>query len=93
MRRILVESAHHYRHRPRLNPRQLELQNTQSAKVNAIGWKAQQRLTRRYRALANKDKPKGKVVTAVARELVGFIWAIGIEIESQFTAVHRKKVA
>jgi len=40
-------------------------------------WNAQLRLHRRYVRLSARSKPAGKVVTAVARELVGFIWAIG----------------
>jgi len=47
----------------------------QPAGVIAIADKAQHRLCRRFRRLAAKDKPAGKVVVAVARELTGFIWA------------------
>jgi hypothetical protein len=48
--------------------------------VQAIAWKAQLRLTRRYWQLAAR-KPKPQVIVAVARELLGFIWAIGIQAE------------
>jgi hypothetical protein len=44
-------------------------------------WKAQQRLHERYRKLLAKGKNKGVVMTAVGRELLGFIWAIGIKVE------------
>lgn len=81
LRRALVEAAWHYRHRPRLNQRQKELQPKLSPKVTELAWKAQERLHRRYWALTNKSKPSPKVVTALARELVGFIWAIGKETE------------
>lgn len=83
LRRVLVEAAWHYRHRPRLSQRQKELQMALAPKVAAAAWRAQERLYRRYWALANKSKPTGKIVTAVARELVGFVWAIGIETERQ----------
>ena len=87
LRRVLVEAAWHYRHRPRLCQRQQELQRTLPAKVSAVAWRAQERLHRRYWALSNKSKPKGKIVTALARELVGFVWAIGTETEQQLASV------
>ena len=83
LRRVLVEAAWHYRHKPRICQRQHALQETLSPKVAAIAWRAQERLHRRYWALAQKSKPAGKIVTALARELVGFVWAIGIETEHQ----------
>jgi len=82
LRRVLVESAWHYRHRPHLCLRQRRLQQSLSPKVAAIAWRAQERLHRRYWSLSNKSKPTGKIVTALARELVGFIWAIGTEVET-----------
>ena len=45
------------------------------ADVIARAWTAQQRLHRRYQRLAARGKPKQHVVTAVARELTGFVWA------------------
>jgi transposase len=88
LRRALVEAAWHYRHRPRLNQRQKELQRELSGKVAEIAWTAQERLHRRYWALTNKSKPSPKVIAALARELVGFVWAIGRETE-QTLAVTR----
>jgi len=82
LRRVLIEAAWHYRHGPRLNLRQKQLQRTLSPRVTEIAWKAQERLHRRFWRLTNKSKPAGKVVTAVARELVGFIWAIGLQAEN-----------
>jgi len=81
LRRVLVEAAHHYRHRPRINQRQKGLEKTLSPQVLDIAWRAQERLHRRHWKLTNKSKPAGKVITAVARELVGFIWAIGVQAE------------
>jgi transposase len=43
--------------------------------------KAQHRLHKRYVALLNRGKPRTKVVTAVARELLGFIWALAVRVE------------
>ena len=81
LRRVLVESAWHYRHQPKLCKRQKELQRSLSPKIAAIAWSAQQRLHRRYWALQNKSKPSAKIVTALARELAGFVGAIGVETE------------
>jgi transposase len=53
-----------------------------SEEVKEISWKAQQRLHQRYRKLLAKGKNKGIVMTAVGRELLGFIWAIGIKAET-----------
>jgi transposase len=80
LRRVLVEAAWHYRHRPKLRKRQKELVG-ELPTIAAIAWKAQQRLHRRYLHLSAKSKPPAKVVTALARELVGFVWAIGAEAE------------
>jgi len=81
LRRVLVESAWHYRHRPRLCKRQKDMQTSLPPKVATIAWAAQERLHRRYWALSSKSKPSAKIVTALARELAGFVWAIGVETE------------
>jgi transposase len=85
LRRVLVEAAWHYRHRPCLSNRQRALQAQLDPRVIEIAWNAQLRLSRRYARLSAKTKPPGKVITAVARELVGFIWAIGTATEASFT--------
>jgi transposase len=75
LRRVLVESAWHYRHHPFVG-RALRLrQRDAPTAVVQRAWAAQQRLHRRYRQLAGRGKPKQQVVTAVARELTGFLWA------------------
>ncbi len=75
LRRVLVESAWHYRHHPFLG-RSLRLrQRGAPAAVIDHAWHAQWRLHRRYRRLAARGKPKQHIVTAVARELSGFLWA------------------
>lgn len=81
-----MEAAWHYRHRPRLNQRQKELQRTWAPTVAETAWRAQERLHRRYLLLTAKSKPAGKVITALARELAGFVWAIGVETEKQLNA-------
>jgi transposase len=82
LRRMIVEAAWHYRHRPGLRHGLGKRQTGLSQEVRAIAWKAQLRLTRRYWQLAAR-KPKPQVVVAVARELLGFIWAIGIQAEKE----------
>jgi hypothetical protein len=49
--------------------------------IKEIAWKAQVRLSKRYAKLAAAGKDQRKIVTAVGRELLGFIWAIGIKAE------------
>jgi transposase len=83
LRRVVVEAAWAYRHRPDVGATLRQRQEQVSEEVKEIAWKAQQRLHGRYRKLLAKGKNKGVVVTAVGRELLGFIWAIGIKVESK----------
>jgi transposase len=83
LRRVLVEAAWMYRFAPQLYASLRKRQEGQPETVKAIAWKAQHRLHRRYRRLAARGKPQSQVVTAVARELLGFIWSIGIHVENQ----------
>jgi hypothetical protein len=57
-------------------------QQSASQEATEIAWKAQHRLYERYARLAAKGKDKRKIVTAVGRELLGFIWAIGTIAEA-----------
>jgi transposase len=75
LRRVLVESAWHYRHHPFVSATLRARQQGAPADVIARAWTAQQRLYRRYQRLTARGKPKQHVVTAVARELTGFVWA------------------
>jgi len=75
LRRVLVEAAWHYRHRPFIGAALRRRQRNAPAVVVAHAWSAQQRLHRRYHRLAARGKPKQHVITAVARELTGFVWA------------------
>lgn len=85
LRRILVESAWAYRHRPAVNGRLLKRQRslTLSDETRHIAWRAQQRLYKRYTAMMARGKHKHQVITAMARELLGFLWAIAVHIETQ----------
>jgi transposase len=57
-------------------------QESISEEVKEIAWKAQHRLHKRYMKLSAAGKPQGKIITAVARELLGFIWVIGTRAET-----------
>jgi transposase len=83
LRRVLVEAAWSYRHRPLLQGALRRRQQGLSDEVRQIAWQAQHRLHQRYRHLCGRNKERQKVVTAIGRELLGFIWAIGIQIERE----------
>jgi len=74
-RRVLVESAWHYRHPPRVGKSLRARREGQPGQVIAIADKAAQRLHRKFVKLQGKGKAPGKIVVAVARELVGLLWA------------------
>ena len=77
VRRLLVEAAWNYRHRPSVSIYMKRRRKGQPAKVLAIADRAQERLYRRYYKLSEGyRKPHNVVAVAVARELVGFIWAV-----------------
>jgi transposase len=75
VRRLLVETAWHYQHRPSVGVALTRRRQGQPGRVIAIADKAQQRLCRRFRRLAEHHKPAPKIVVAIARELAGFLWA------------------
>jgi transposase len=85
-RRILVECSWSYQYPPRVGKEKQERVAAAPPAVREIAWKAQCRLTARYRALTRKGKLKTVAVTAVARELSAFIWAINREIASSRAA-------
>jgi transposase len=82
VRHMLVESAWTYRHPPKVGTKKLYKLEHVSPAVREIAWKAQIRLTSRYRALAAKGKKTTIVCTAIARELIGFMWSIGQQVRS-----------
>jgi transposase len=73
-RRLVIEAAWHYRHRPSVRSL-AKRRRGQPARVVAIADKAMTRLHRRFLRLLERGKPSPKVAVAIARELVGFIWA------------------
>ena len=76
LRRVLIEAAWSYRHPPRVGPSLRRRQTGQPAEVVRVSWKAQTRLNGRYRRLVGRGKETNKVITAIARELVGFAWEV-----------------
>jgi transposase len=81
LRRVAVEAAWAYRHPPRIGPTLRKRQAGVAEPIREIAWKAQHRLYHRYQHLTRLGKPAQQVVTALGRELLGFIWAIGVQIE------------
>jgi transposase len=86
LRRVLMEAAWQYQNRPKLCGAHKKRQQGVSDEIKRISWKAQQRLHDRYWRLTAKGKIPGKVITAVARELLGFIWAVGVQAEREVAA-------
>jgi len=80
-----VEAAWAYWHRPNVQGRVLRRQKSLALceEAKRIAWKAQQRLYKRFTALAARGKENNVIAIAIARELLGFMWAIGIHTESQ----------
>jgi transposase len=84
-RRILVECSWSYRHPPRLGKEKLAKVAAAPREVREIAWKAQHRLTTRYRTLTRNGKKPTVAVTAIARELSGFVWAINRAVRPAMT--------
>ena len=82
VRQALVESAWCYRHPPRTSRAKHYIHEDLPPAVLDIAAKAQTRLCGRYRALSQRGKKLTVAVTAIARELAGFIWAIGNEVQT-----------
>ena len=92
VRRVLFESAWAYRHRPGLTGRVKKQQKLVAPSTSEIAWKAQHRLHRRYVALSARGKPITKVIGAIGRELLGFVWAVAVDVERrhQLEQTHAK---
>jgi transposase len=86
LRRVLVEAAWCQRLVPTLTRTLRQRQEGLSAEVVEIATKARHRLHARYRRLAARGKSHQQVVTAIARELLGFVWAIGVAVERKAAA-------
>ena len=83
LRRIVVEAAWSYDRPPAIWAGLRKRQQSASEEAKEIAWKAQHRLHKRYARLTAKGKDKRKIVTAVGRELLGFIWSIGTRAEAK----------
>lgn len=85
LRRVLVEAAWAYQHRPSVTGFLLRRQKSLaiSDEVKQVAWKAQHRLNKRYKAMSARGKNKNQIVTALGRELLGFVWAIATQVEKQ----------
>ena len=79
-RHVLVQAAWSYRHRPQTSVDLKRRQQGQPPAVITHAWKAQQRLHARFNHLSYRKRPQIAVV-AVARELIGFLWAVAREVE------------
>jgi transposase len=81
-RRMLVEIAWHYLHTPRVSPIIAKRQDDLPKAVTDIAWSAQLRLCAKFKRLLARKLMKTKAVVAVARELAGFVWAIGQQVQT-----------
>jgi transposase len=81
VRRMLVEASWCYRYPARVAMNKAKIVDNLPKPVRDIVWKAQTRLCARFRRLSGKGKKSTVVVVAIARELAGFIWAIGQEVK------------
>lgn len=75
-RRVLVEAAWAYRHPAKVSLHIQQRIDRLPKALQDLGWKAQVRLCKRYRRLVARGKHPNVVVTAIARELIAFMWAI-----------------
>jgi transposase len=80
-RRALIEGAWTYRMQARVSRKLHDRIENLPQSIRDIAWKAQVRLCARYRRLTASGKPKVVVTTAIAREMVGFLWAIARQVE------------
>ena len=87
LRRITIEAAWSYRLKPGVGPALRKRQEGVPEEIKEIAWKAQLRLHKRYARLAASGKDQRKIITAVGRELLGFLWAIGVKTETASQAM------
>jgi transposase len=83
LRRVIVEAAWAYQRRPWVGGALLKRQQGLDQEIKDLAWKAQWRLHHRYNKLAARGKNKNQIVTAIGRELLGFIWAIAVRTEAR----------
>lgn len=80
VRRLLIEASWSYRYQPGVKGRLAKRLEGQKGAVQTISWKAQQRLHKKYFRLLSRGKSSKTAITAVARELSGFVWAVAQEV-------------
>jgi transposase len=80
---MMIECASHYSHAPRVSPQLSARQAGQSREVRSISWRAQNRLSYRFRCLAARRLHRNKVVVAIAREFCGFLWELHLQVTSE----------
>jgi transposase len=85
VRRVLVESAWHYRHRPTVGKTIKARRTGKSLELLNIAQKADVRLYKKIRRMTDRGKRSTVAVVAAARELAGFIWAIGQQVHLKQT--------
>jgi transposase len=83
LRRVIVEAAWAYQHKPWIGGWLAKRQQGLDEEIKATAWKAQWRLCTRYKKLLARGKNKPQIVTAIGRELLGFIWAIAVKVEAR----------
>lgn len=79
-RRLLIEGAHSYRYSANISTELQKRQEGLPKIITDIAWQAQLRLCRRYQRLMHKGKHYNVVITAIAREMIAYIWAISREV-------------
>jgi transposase len=87
LRRVIIEAAWSYRHRPAIGATLRQRHTGVDEDVKAIAWTAPHRLHARYRWLVANGRSPQHAMTAVGRELFGFMWAIGRTLQPRHAAV------
>lgn len=80
-RTVLIESSWSYRYKPAIGRDLRKRQEGQPPELLEISWRAQCRLSSKYKNLVRRGKSTNVAVTAVAREFIGFIWEIACKVE------------
>jgi len=83
---MLIEAAQQYRLPPKVSTQIAKRQEGLSREARAISWRAQERLNRRYNRLILRGLHRNKVIVAVARELLGFIWELARAVDGKPSA-------
>jgi len=81
LRSLIYEAAWSYKTTPKIGAHMVLKAPDVSQAIKDIAWKAQLRLNKRYKKLVSQGKKSQVAITAVARELVGFMWAIANEVK------------